>query len=118
MSSLEKQSVIVWQSYAKIVSFKQRLDNQSKLTALNVLKVCREEKENGKLFLPLTSHLARASMLTGVPKGHVLDSEHQMYKKTASVKSDRINRTSMTLIGASFVGQSMICWFLGRCCQQ
>ena len=50
------------------MSVKQRLDNQSKLIALNVLKVRREEKQNGELFLPLPSHLARASMLTGVPE--------------------------------------------------
>ena len=46
------------------MSVKQRLDNQSKSIALNVLKVCREEKQNGELFLPLASNLARASMLT------------------------------------------------------
>ena len=50
------------------MSDKQRLDNQRRLIALNVLKVCREEKQNGELFLPLPSHLARASMLTGVPE--------------------------------------------------
>ena len=38
------------------------------MIALNVLKVCREKKQNGELFLPLASHLARASMLTGVPE--------------------------------------------------
>ena len=37
------------------MSVKRRLDNQSKL-------MCREKKQNGELFLPLVSHLARASI--------------------------------------------------------
>ena len=103
------------------MSVKQRLDNQSKLIALNVLKVCREEKQNGELFLPLASHLARAStcMLTGVPERSVVRfSEQEIYMKTVPVKSDKINWKWMTLTNASFVGQSMTCLFLGRCFQQ
>ena len=50
------------------MSVKTRLDSESKTVALNVLKICREEKQNGELFLPLSSHLARTSMLTGVPE--------------------------------------------------
>ena len=34
--------------------------------ALDVLVICKEEKRNGELFLPLSQYLARASMLTGV----------------------------------------------------
>ena len=36
--------------------------------ALDVLQICKEEKRNGELFLPLSQYLARASMLTGVSK--------------------------------------------------
>ena len=48
------------------MSVKKHLDSESKTIALNVLKICREEKKNGELFLPLASHLARAYMLKGV----------------------------------------------------
>ena len=102
------------------MSVKQRLDNQSKLIALNILKVCREEKQNGKLFLPLASHLARAStcMLTGVPERSLVRFRTGNLHKTVPVRSDRINWKWMTLTDASFVGQSMTCLFLGRCFQQ
>ena len=46
------------------MSVKQRLDNQSKSIAMNVSKVCREEKQNGELFLPLASCSGDAT-LTG-----------------------------------------------------
>ena len=36
--------------------------------ALDVLQICKEEKRNGELFLPVSQYLARASMLTGVSK--------------------------------------------------
>ena len=64
----ERKNQSSFGSHRLIMSVRQRLDNQSKLIALNVLKVCRDEKQNGELFLPLASHLARASMLTGVPE--------------------------------------------------
>ena len=76
------------------MSVKQRLDNQSKLIALNVLKVCREEKQNGELFLPLASHLARASacMLTGVPERSLVrfrtGNLHE--NSTRKVRSDKL----------------------------
>ena len=37
------------------MSVKRRFDNQSKLIALNVLKMCREKKQNDELFLSLAS---------------------------------------------------------------
>ena len=62
----ERKNQSSFGSHRLKMSVRQRLDNQSKLIALNVLKVCREEKQNGELFLPFASHLARASMLTWV----------------------------------------------------
>ena len=45
-----------------------RFGEERKQMALDVLQICKEEKQNGELFLPLSQYLARASMLAGVSK--------------------------------------------------
>ena len=71
----ERKNQSSFGSHRLKMSVRQRLGNQSKLIAVNVLKVCREEKQNGELFLPLASHLARALCRLGFQSGHLLDSE-------------------------------------------
>ena len=45
-----------------------RFGEERKQMALDVLQICKEEKRNEELFLPLSQYLARASMLTGFSK--------------------------------------------------
>ena len=75
------------------MSVKTRLDSESKTVALNVLKICREEKQNGELFLPLSSHLARTSMLTGVPERSLVRfaSSNLQEKSCRKVRKDKLN---------------------------
>ena len=44
------------------MTVKTRLDSKSKTIALNVLKICRGEKQNGELFLPLSERINWTSM--------------------------------------------------------
>ena len=55
-------------SLTHIMSRKPYLSSESKAIALNVVKICKEEKLNGQLFGPLCRPVARASLLTGIPE--------------------------------------------------
>ena len=55
-------------SLTHIMSRKPYLSSESKAIALNVVKICKEEKLNGQLFVPLCRPVARASLLTGIPE--------------------------------------------------
>ena len=55
--------------------------------------MCREEKQNGELFLPLASHLARASLLTGVPERSLIRFQNikSTENKIRKVRSDKLD---------------------------
>ena len=44
------------------------LDNKNKVIALSELKICRKRNSSASIFLPLASHLANDSMMSGVPE--------------------------------------------------
>ena len=75
------------------MSVKTSLNSESKAIALNVLKICREEKQNGELFLPLSSHLARASVLIGVQERSLVrfPSSNLQEKSCRKVRKDKLN---------------------------
>ena len=75
------------------MTVKTRLDSENKTIALNVFKICRGEKQNGELFLPLSSHLARASILTCVPERSLVRfaSSNLQENSCRKVRKDKLN---------------------------